>query len=76
MDIAEELKKPEGAAVAGAIGGLVAATIVPAWVILSLGALTAGGVYLYNWINDQEPDAAKGSGDTPNTAPENGGKDN
>jgi len=74
MDIAEELKKPEGAAVAGAIGGLVAATIVPAWVILSLGALTAGGVYLYNWIN--EPDASKSSGDTPNTAPENGGKDN
>lgn len=76
MEIVEELKKPEVAAAAGAIGGLAAATVVPAGVILTLGALVAGGVYLYNWIYAPESDAAKGNAESTNTSPENGGKEN
>lgn len=49
MDIAEEMQKPEVAVTVGAVGGLLAATVVPAALILAIGAFTAAGIYLYNW---------------------------
>lgn len=49
MNIKEEIKKPEVAAAAGAISALVVATAVPAALLLTAGALTVGGVYLYHW---------------------------
>lgn len=78
MDIAEELKKPEVAAVAGAVGGLLAATVVPPTVILVLGAATACGAYLYNRKYGKKPDAARGSGgesEAADIAPQDIGKE-
>ena len=49
MNIKEELKKPEVAATVGAVSALVVATAVPAALLLTAGALTVGGVYLYHW---------------------------
>lgn len=56
MDIPKELKNPAIAAGAGAAVALVVATFVPAALILSLGAVTAGGVYLVREIKAAKDD--------------------
>ena len=47
MSIDDEIKKPKVAAAVGAVAALVAATYIPAAVLLAAGAATAGGVYLF-----------------------------
>lgn len=66
MEIPKELKNPAVAAGAGATVALVVATFIPAALILSLGAVTVGGVYLAREIkaaaNDDAIDVTPGKG--------------
>lgn len=67
MKIKEEIKKPEVAAAAGAVSALVVATAVPAALLLTAGALTVGGVYLYHWKFGSK---CEGKAVQPDCAPE------
>lgn len=77
MNITEELRKPEVAAAAGAVAALVAATAIPAAVILMAGAIMVGVVYLYHWKFGGRKGIKGGAeeGEVIDIAPENGGKE-
>lgn len=72
MEVMKELKKPEVAAAAGAVGALVVAMFVPAALLLAAGAATAGGVYLYNNGFARPKDAKD---EVINVKPEEGGEE-
>ena len=71
MEIDKELRNPKVAAVAGAVGALVAAMFAPPAALLAAGAAVAGGVYVYRHKLAKPKDAKD---ETIDVKPEEGGE--